>query len=225
VDIGAADGIYSVHLLPVSRDCVAFEPQPAQAADLAAMFKATGAPVRVERVALSDHSGTATLRILVKDLGRSTIENDNRLDDEDGSARSEFQVAMRSLDDYGLSQVGFIKIDVEGHELAVLRGARATIEREKPSILVETEERHRPNAVAQVTAFLSDLGYAGYFLMSGRLYYIAEFDKNQHQNSANIGGWKSGWERRGVYVNNFFFLPSGREKPLFEAVRSMAIRT
>src|SRR5262245_36504036 len=65
IDIGAAAGIFSAHLLPVSRDCIAFEPRPAQAADLRAMFVSVGASVRVESVALSDQTGTVALRILV----------------------------------------------------------------------------------------------------------------------------------------------------------------
>lgn len=217
VDIGAAAGIFSAHLLPVSRDCVAFEPRPAQAADMRAMFASVGAPVRVEPVALSDQVGTVTLRILVDDVGRSTIETDNNLEDEDGSARAEIHVPVGRLDDYGFDDVGFIKIDVEGHELSVLKGARATIVREQPVLLVEIENRHKPNAVADVTAFLGELGYSGFFLLEDSVRPMAEFDKASHQNPANIGGWKSRWERRGVYVNNFFFLPRGREHSLLEA--------
>jgi hypothetical protein len=35
------------------------------------------------------------------------------------------------------------------------------------------------------------------------------FDAAEHQHPANIGGWKDGWEARGVYVNNFVFVPKG----------------
>lgn len=217
IDVGAAAGIFSAHLLPVSRNCVAFEPRPAQAAELRAMFASVGAPVRVEPVALSDHSGTVTLRILVEDIGRSTIEADNALKDEDGSERTEIDVPVRRLDDYEFDSVGFIKIDVEGHELPVLRGARSTIARERPVLLIEIEDRHKPNAVVDVTAYLEELGFSGFFLLADSVRPMAEFNKASHQNPANIGGWKSGWERRGVYVNNFFFLPKEREMSLSEA--------
>ena len=40
------------------------------------------------------------------------------------------------------SNVGFIKIDVEGHEHAVLEGATKTIKRNMPNLLVEMEEKH-----------------------------------------------------------------------------------
>ena len=221
IDIGADGGIYSAQLLPVSRDCVAFEPRPAEATNLRSMFTSINAPVRVEAVALSDRTGTMTLRILMEDLGRSTIETDNTLEDEDGSARTEIQVPVHKLDDFKFEGVGFIKVDVEGHELSVLIGARTTIERERPVLLVEIEDRHKPNALADVTAFLGDLKYGGFFLLDDSVLPMAKFDKTVHQNPANIGGWKSRWERRGIYVNNFFFLPEERENQLLDAIANL----
>lgn len=94
-------------------------------------------PVRVETVAPSAVPGEAKLRILGSDTGRSTIEHDNTLEDSDGSARFEIAVPARRLDDYEMDAVGFIKIDVEGHELAVLRGGSETIRRCLPSMLIE----------------------------------------------------------------------------------------
>ena len=113
VDIGAARGVYTAHILDQSRDCLAFEPRPTEAAELKEMFGCLSLPVRVEAVALSDTQGEATLRILEQDGGRSTIESDNTLEDPDGSGRYEITVPMRQLDEYALEAVGFIKIDVE----------------------------------------------------------------------------------------------------------------
>ena len=218
IDIGAAAGIYTVHMLKVSRDVIAFEPRPSQAAELSRMFESLGAPVRVESVALSNRAGVSQMRMLIKDRGRSTIEAANSLDDEDGSAEVQVAVQVRKLDDFGLVEIGFIKIDVEGHELAVLEGARDTILRSLPIILVESEERHRKGAVADITTFLRQLGYSGFFLLDGTLCPLDRFDPALHQDARNIGGWKQGWERRGTYVNNFLFVPIGREAVLTEAV-------
>lgn len=145
LDIGADVGEFAIAMLASSRSVIAFEPRPPQARDLASMFKAVGAPVRVEAVALSDKPGLTAMRVLEYDPGRSTIDDSNPLTDTDGSAVQTIDVPVKRLDDLRLDDVGMVKIDVEGHE--------------------------------------------------------------QHQNAANIGSWQDGWAARGVYVNNFAFLP------------------
>ena len=170
-------------------------------------------PIRVETVALSDTVGEVKLRILANDQGRSTIEDGNTLVDLDGSPRFEIAVPTRRLDDYKLDAVGFIKIDVEGHELAVLRGASATIQRCHPSMLIEIEERYKLNSTRDVYNFLAGFGYEGYFLLDGNLISMVDFNVEKYQDSNNIGGWKDNWTRYGVYVNNFFFiLPENRSR-------------
>jgi FkbM family methyltransferase len=207
LDIGACFGEYSVAMLESSLSVIAFEPQPSQARALAAMFDTVGAPVQVEAVALSDQSGVTAMRVLESDPGRSTIDSANPLIDEDGSRVGTIEVPVRRLDDLALGDVGFVKIDVEGHELAVLRGAAETLKRNRPPLLVEAEERHHRNAVAAITEFLSALGYSGYFDVDGTRRPIDEFHPDEHQNPSNIASWKDHWVKRGVYVNNFLFLP------------------
>lgn len=208
LDIGAAAGEFTIAMLAASRSVVAFEPQPTQARALAAMFDAAGSRVRVEAVALSDTPGVTKMRVLESDPGRSTIDSHNALTDEDGSRVATIDVQVRRLDDLQLDDVGFIKIDVEGHELAVLRGAADTLQRNRPTLFIEAEERHHPHAVAATAEFLAGLGYTGYFEVDGIRRPIDEFDPATHQNPANIGGWKDGWAIRGIYVNNFVFLPA-----------------
>ena len=213
IDIGAAEGIYTIHVIDASRDCLAFEPRQPKALELAEMVEYLSLPVRVETVALSDVQGEANLRILERDGGRSTIERDNALEDPDGSEKCEITVPTRRLDDYQLDSVSFIKIDVEGHELAVLRGASATIRRSQPMILIEIEERHKPNSVRDVHEFFANLGYEGYFVLNKDLVPVGCFDLIRHQNAEHIGGWRTNWRRSGVYVNNFFFVPpEGRSR-------------
>jgi FkbM family methyltransferase len=219
VDIGAAEGIYTVHLVDRSRDCLAFEPRATKATELKEMFEYLSLPVQVEAVALSDVQADATLRVLERDEGRSTIERHNTLEDADGSEKCEITVPTRRLDDYALDAAGFVKIDVEGHELAVLRGGSATLRRCLPTILVEIEERHKPNSIIDVNEFLTGLGYEGYFILNQGLTSIAEFDVSKYQNVEHIGNWKTNWRRSGVYVNNFFFVPAD-EKSRLKAVVS-----
>ncbi|MEZ5412398.1 MAG: FkbM family methyltransferase [Acidimicrobiales bacterium] len=207
VDVGASGGLYLSRLVGSSRRCVAFEPRAPAAADLRAMVAALRLDVQVEEVALSDRSGTATIRVLARDQGRSTIEAGNPLRDPDGSALTSYEVSTRRLDDYGLADVGFVKIDVEGHEVAVLRGALATIEAQRPRLLVEVEERHRAGATIEVFELLAGLGYHGCFVLDGTLAPVDKFDPDIHQDPTNVAGWKDRWRRTGTYVNNFLFLP------------------
>ncbi|MGH7153703.1 MAG: FkbM family methyltransferase [Acetobacteraceae bacterium] len=110
--------------------------------------------------------------------GLATIEIGNTLA---GLPVIETWVQTAALDGFGLLPQ-FIKIDVEGHELAVLRGAAETLERNHPAILVEAEERHRPGAVASVADFLRHLGYHGRFPWRREWLPIEQFEPTVHQS-------------------------------------------
>lgn len=187
------------------------------------MAIATGLRIEVEAVALSDSAGLTRMRIVNKDPGRSTIESANVLEDPDGSPQTSLRIPKMRLDDYELGEVGFIKIDVEGHELAVLRGAQKTIRASMPNLLVEIEERHHTGTIEDVSTFLTGLGYEGFFLLDGEILSLTRFDKSVHQDPANVGSWKEGWERHNVYVNNFFFLPACNVAVLNKALSSVTL--
>ncbi|OBB94321.1 FkbM family methyltransferase [Mycobacterium sp. 852002-40037_SCH5390672] len=207
LDIGADLGEFTIAMLATSRSVIAFEPRPAQARDLGSMFDAVGAAVQVQAVALSDEPGVLAMRVVASEPGRSTIEAGNQLGDVHGGNIESIDVPVRRLDDLDLEDIGLIKIDVEGHELAVLRGATETLTHHRPAIVVEAEERHHRNSVAEITALLNGLGYAGYFDLGGVRRPIAEFDPARHQDPANVGSQENGWAGHGIYVNNFVFLP------------------
>jgi FkbM family methyltransferase len=185
---------------------------------------ANGLRIRVEAIALSNTAGMAELRILTQDPGRSTIDDANVLKDPDGSLRISMTVPTMRLDDYDLQDVSLIKVDVEGHELAVLQGAERTLRRSMPNLLVEIEERHRAGGIRDVSAFLARLGYEGFFILDDQVHPLQRFDETVHQSPANIGSWKQGWKRRGVYVNNFFFLQAGRADILTNALASANLK-
>src|SRR5579863_2717186 len=122
LDIGADRGAYSMTLAPFSLNCITFEPRLDFAAKIQSNADSKGLNIHVQPVALSDHTGVARLRTLTEDPGRSTIETANVLEDPDSSPQVEYLVPTVRLDDYALESVAFMKIDVEGHELAVLHG-------------------------------------------------------------------------------------------------------
>lgn len=221
LDVGAEAGLYSVHMAACSRRVVAFEPRPGQARDLKRMFQAVGAPVSVECYALSDRIGMEVLRIPLSGLGRSTIEPRNSLESSGQNRQVKMKVEVRRLDDFKLEPVGCIKIDVEGHEIAVLRGAIKTLKEHRPNLLVESEDRHCRNAVDDLRSILQDQDYAGYFLLDGTLSPISEFDLSKHQNRGNIGGGRGGNRKSGIYINNFVFLPLERHETVLAELRAV----
>ncbi len=210
IDVGASGGQYALHLAALGVASLLFEPRAAAAAELRRRFlggawlhRCVGsAPyIRIEQVALSEQPGTATLRLLPSDVGRSTLEAGNPIEQR-GQVES-VEVPVRRLDDYLDSEplcsrpVSFIKVDVEGHEVSVLRGALGLLQRDRPSLLVEVEEEHRSGSLAEVRDLLAGLGYRGSFLWQGESLPLDAFDSAIHA-VPNTG-------RRDAYVNNFLF--------------------
>ena len=113
-------------------------------------------------------------------------------------------VTTRRLDDYAdlMEPVGCIKIDVEGHEEAVLHGAANILRRDHPSLIIEIEERHKPGSLAAVRRYLGELGYRGFFFRGGHLRAIESFDLDKQQNVAEIAAKVAG---ESAYINNFLF--------------------
>jgi FkbM family methyltransferase len=83
-------------------------------------------------------------------------------------AQGEFEVAAQTIDSLNLRSCRLIKIDVDRHELQVIRGARETIKRCRPFIYVENEsDEHREALIAEIV----ELGY--------RLYWHRPFQFHQ----------------------------------------------
>lgn len=172
IDVGANVGAYTYFMRRWSRSCVAFEPNPASARFLRLAYLAYP-DVVVQQVALSDMAIDGAL-FGVPDPKEDPAAAGGHLLAQEGSRAQagEFatlRVQTGRLDDFAIHDVGLIKIDTEGHELAVLRGGLATISTYKPRLIVECEERHRPGALASVVDITSGQGYVPLCLtVSGR---------------------------------------------------------
>jgi FkbM family methyltransferase len=167
VDVGAANGVYSWHLMRLASKVVGFEPNPQS---FEALRKA--APnLELHQIALSDKEGTATLRIPISRnvaaTGWGTIHPGNDFREIWPDDVLVFEVKTARLDEVGLKNIGFIKIDVEGHELEVLKGAINLIENQRPKLLIETGGETRGNDRSAVFAALRDLGYICLHLRNG----------------------------------------------------------
>jgi FkbM family methyltransferase len=169
LDVGAWYGPWTARLLPLAGRVVTIEPNPS----LAALLRASLPRAEIVEAAASDSGGSTTLWL--PDGGRGA----EGLASVEHKAGTPVQVRTITIDSLGLTGVRFIKIDVEGHEAAALRGAAVTIKRDSPALLVELETRHQ--AIEPVIGLLAGWGYRGSVLAGGRWLPLAEFDLAAHQ--------------------------------------------
>jgi len=152
IDIGANCGYYSIELGKYFDRVYAFEINPHHAAGLTML----GDNISVISTGLSSQKGRATLYIPV--VGDLALEGWASLHEGHlpyADCHINVDVSIDTLDSYGFSDVGFIKIDVEGHEDKVLLGARDTLVKNSPLLLVEINEQNSQ----RVSSFLSSIGY------------------------------------------------------------------
>lgn len=79
----------------------------------------------------------------------------NRIERVDDKIGVDEYVEIRTLDSYQFDKVDFVKIDVEGSEMEVIKGASQTILRCRPVLLIEVFE----NNSKEVASMMSQLGY------------------------------------------------------------------
>ncbi len=225
IDVGAADALYAARMsqLVGRRGRVyAFEPNPAQFAHVQAL-SARRANVTAYPIGLSDHSGRAQLHVPVLDqhlrpgLGSVAVPG-SRAEIE----HQEVSVSLERLDtvlDGDGDRPAFLKCDVEGHELAVLRGARQVLQRSQPKILIEIEQRHQDAPIQTTFEYLADLGYSGWAIRPNELVPLERFDVERDQLSY-LGPQFHEVVPEG-YVNDFLFVPQGADLTrLAEAVQA-----
>lgn len=168
IDVGANWGAWTHELVKYVGRVEAFEPMPRLAAILRRGLSAD--KVRVHEAAVSSEPGTAHLRVPRLNLGYSTIEQSNRQERHvvgDGPIE-EIAVPMVRIDDLALTDVSFLKMDVEGHEVAAIEGALETIRRCRPTLVIESETRHNAEAPPRLIALIRPLGYRVSKLVKGR---------------------------------------------------------
>jgi FkbM family methyltransferase len=197
IDVGAHEGIYSYGLLNKATVVEAFEPSPEPYKTLASF----GGRLHAHRVALSDHEGTGILHVPHvngrPETGLASLNHGS-------SSETSIEVPLKRLDSYEFREVVLLKIDVEGHEGAVLRGAEETIRRNRPVLCIEIEQRHLSDTTMQ-SQFdqLAQLGYDGFFVdTNDTVRSLREFSYEQHQAPYLADLLAHEHE----YINNFVFV-------------------
>jgi FkbM family methyltransferase len=210
VDVGANKGTYVYWLrkrVGTSGRVLAYEPQPALATYLMLLSGAYGwTNVTVRQLALSNAQGKSGLFVPGRGASPAASLEANVISRMSG-VRLETQTNTLDNELQKEGAPAFIKVDVEGHELAVFQGAEATLRQHKPHLLFECEERHlTKHSPRDVFAFLEGLGYEGYLLRGSALVPVAEFDPAVHQS--RVGAGERFW-RSADYHNNFLFVSRG----------------
>lgn len=204
VDVGANKGAYLYWLrwaVGAAGRVFAYEPQPRLASYLRSMCtRMKWRNVVVRDCAISDCAGTGTLHVPGPGESPGASLEEAILET---SACRDLSCRTDTLD-HQLEEAGAIallKVDVEGHELAVFRGALRTLTCYAPVLLFECEARHlRKHSMQDVFAFLAGLGYRGSFFSPEGLLPVSRFDPSLHQRKT-AGRF---WDAPG-YCNNFLF--------------------
>jgi FkbM family methyltransferase len=229
VDVGAHDGRLTLPLaeLPKSR-VVAFEPLPPafvrlQRALSEAWSGSVPPHVTLRREALAERSGTTTIaapRIggVLQEEWASISKDYVGLRQADRRIESieTWTVPLLRLDDAGLADITAMKIDVEGAELEMLRGASATLRRWSQCLSIEIEERHRTGSTRAVPELLCEFGYEGWFEFFGEWRRIEELDLSTMQQASPS---PAEFIVSHPYVFSFYFVPVERRHELARLAR------
>lgn len=206
VDVGAHIGsvISEVHAEDKSVDIVAIEAIPGKVANLKRKFPYA----QIHPCAVGESEGNVSFFIDLAQSGYSSIfrptGRDKRLE--------EITVPMRKLDDIVPSgNVDAIKIDVEGAELGVLRGAGNLLSEDRPTIMLESGPTH-----TNIPGYSKD---ALWKYLTERDYFILVPNRVAHNDDGlTFEGFVDShtWPRR---TTNYFAVPKERRREIRDRVR------
>ena len=197
IDVGVYRGVYSYEMSKYSEKVHSFEPNPIIFKYINKNLKKFIKNIHLYNFALSNQNKTINLKIPIRnsnsnkeifeeyyEMGKATIHNENNFENYEN-----FEIQTKKIDELSFdNKISFIKIDVEGHELEVIEGAKNTIKRDKPVLLVEIEKQYTKKEVAESINFINSLGYKSYF-----------FDKKDLKSTNELNNLDS--------FNNFIFFP------------------
>lgn len=198
VDAGAHHGAYAYFLSRFSTWVYCYEPYPKDADFLKRAF--AGRNVTVYPFALSDREGLCDLHVPPGPLGETGGQPSLQPPRGVSAPDRRLSVVTKRLDQMGHTGIGFVKIDVEGHERYVLAGAARLLEKERPIILIELHGYTEEDPMLLFGEIVV-LGYTGWFYLSGRAVEIQQFRLGLHADLERAGA-------RGLcYRKNFVFAP------------------
>ncbi len=210
LDVGANLGEFtwlaSKHVKP--ENIYAFEPIPAMYNRLKVLFKKN----KIHQIALSNTNGISEFKIPIiagkTYNSRGTLNVDFVETDEEKSIK--FNVKTQLLDSFcdeqKLSKIDFIKIDVEGFEENVVKGAEKSIAKFLPTLYIEIEQRHHEkNAKDIITYITNTFMYSCFYFDANTKSFIEFTADSAFEDIQKMEFFKTNPAK---YINNFFFIPT-----------------
>ncbi|MBT8227495.1 MAG: FkbM family methyltransferase [Dactylosporangium sp.] len=204
IDVGANIGIYSCVLashMPDEGRLISFEPVPDNMTYLRRNLAGNALSDRVvlEQLAVGEAPGESMIH-LVDRSGNHSLAPDVAV-----NSSCALPVLITSLDTYLRDSdcrrsVDLLKIDVEGYDGYVLRGATTLLLEQRPTLLVEFEPNHLTNAGFSPTEFLDMIftAYSDVYVIDDPRGLLVRCNRNdivgQHANAANlnlVATWRS----------------------------------
>lgn len=165
-DLGANIGLHTFFLKSQCKDLdiIAFEPSPSCIKYLELSIKYNNiSGVRLEKVALSDTNGTLDFYNWGEEGSADSLKDTNRVPDVKPNI---IQVPAKRMDDIeDLPDVTVIKMDCEGAEIPILKGAKKTLNKNRPLILLEFHLKNKAAfdvTTKDIFSFLSESNYSLY---------------------------------------------------------------
>ncbi|HPF63704.1 FkbM family methyltransferase [Lentimicrobium sp.] len=203
-DIGANTGIYTSFaqkFIP-GESVYAFEPIPELYTRLKYLFRKSN----IYKMAFSNEISEKQFKIpsiCGKEFkSRGTLNVSYKENDETKSRV--IDVSTDTIDSFvkkkNISKIGFVKIDVEGHELQVIEGGIETLKEQKPVLQIEIEQRHYQRNISEIIDFIKDAGYFCYYL-DPKAWILKKLEVDP------VSLQKEDHFKTAQYIHNFIFLP------------------
>ena len=193
LDIGANLGLFTFFIQKYSKFVYAFEPNPYP---LRYLYSLVGKNVKVIPIAISELESEVILNIPKKPKGWSSngasLKNTSEFD-------IKYKVDAKTIDSLKIKNIEFIKIDVEGNEMSVLKGATNTLLTQKPNLLVENESIHQKDPY-EIFKHLANYDYFAFYALKKNK--ITKVKKNFELEKLQLNPEL----KRYGYVQNFIFI-------------------
>jgi FkbM family methyltransferase len=196
IDVGVFRGVYSYKMSEYSNKVYGFEANPVLYQSLIKNLTQLKSNIELHNIALSDFEGDTKLKIPIRkksffksnfedyyEGGLATIEPDNKLNNKSFDT---FDTKTLRLENFKFKEkIGFIKIDVEGHEFNVLKGSEKLLKKDKPNLLIEIDKQHS-SKVNETFNYLNELNYDSFYFDGDNIIKISNYEQNIRKDFKNF---------------------------------------